>query len=167
MFILSADLDEDDARRSFRRYRDYLQTVRDAFPPSAFALATSDWYFNSKDSRCPHDAHFEAAEFRETGSDERGAPGAVSLTVRLLGPYRDGWIELRYSGLVGYSMRGSDLSRGHRDWRCDELRLSERGRLLHEIEFWGRGEVAAWTVECADVEHLWLAKPGAAQRSTD
>jgi hypothetical protein len=168
LFILTAQLaEDDDARGCFERYRAYLRAAKDAFPPSAYALATSDWYFSASDSRCPHDAWLESAEIGEAGSGKRGEPRSVSLTLRLLGAYRDGWIELKYSGVVGYSMRASNLIRGHRDWRYDEFRLSERGGLVHEIEFWGRGETAAWTIECADVRHIWTATPDAAKQSTE
>ena len=58
-FILAADGRDDDVVNAFRRYQDYLQSLRDTFAPSAFALATSEWYFNFNDHRCPHDAWLE------------------------------------------------------------------------------------------------------------
>jgi hypothetical protein len=54
VFILSADGRDEDVVGAFRRYQDYLQSLKDGFPPSAYALATSDWYFNFNDHRCPH-----------------------------------------------------------------------------------------------------------------
>ena len=52
-FILAADGRYADVVGAFRRYQEYLQSLRDVFPPSAFTLATSDWYFNFNDHRCP------------------------------------------------------------------------------------------------------------------
>ncbi len=40
-FILAADGRDEDVIGRFERYRAYLHSVRDAFPPSAFALAMS------------------------------------------------------------------------------------------------------------------------------
>jgi len=44
---------------------------------------------------------------------------------------------------------------GHDDWRYDEFRLADEGHLIHEIEWWGRGEVARWVIEASDVQFSW------------
>jgi hypothetical protein len=51
-FILSEQRDADVAD-AFRLYRRYLETERHRFPIGAHSLATSDWYFNPEDHRCP------------------------------------------------------------------------------------------------------------------
>jgi len=63
-FLLTSDGRERDVVSAFRRYREYLKSQRSAFPPSAYALATSDWYFDPQDHRCPHDAWLERARGR-------------------------------------------------------------------------------------------------------
>ena len=44
---------------------------------------------------------------------------------------------------------------GHRDWRYDEFRLSDRGHLQHVIEWYNVGEVCQWTIESDDVVASW------------
>jgi len=48
-----------DVREAYRRYQEYLRQNKDEFPPSAFALATAEWYQNPNDHRCPHDGWLE------------------------------------------------------------------------------------------------------------
>jgi hypothetical protein len=123
-FVLAADGRDKDVVGAFRRYRDYLTSVRDAFPPSAYALATSDWYFNSGDHRCPHDAWLESLSLTEASSGARHEIRTLSLRVRLLGAYHDGYIELFYPHVFAYRLSVERGEGGHRDWRYDELRMS-------------------------------------------
>jgi hypothetical protein len=69
-FILSAERG-DDATAAFARYRAYLEQHRDRFPRNAYALATSDWYYDPHEHRCPHDAWLESATLLESGSHPR------------------------------------------------------------------------------------------------
>jgi hypothetical protein len=81
--------------------------------------------------------------------------------VRLLGAYHDGHIELRYANVLRYELNVSDAERGHRDWRYDELRMSDRGHLIHEIEWRGASDVGIWVIEASDLEFRWLPIEGA------
>jgi hypothetical protein len=155
-FILAADGRDDDVVGAFRRYHDYLQSLKHAFPPSAYALATSNWYFDFNDHRCPHDAWLETLDLRELPSGERGGERSLSLTVRFLGAYHDGLIELRYPRVFAYRLNIDHGAAGHRDWRYDELRVSEHGNLVHEIEWAGAGDVGVWIIEASDLEFRWI-----------
>jgi hypothetical protein len=157
-FILAGDGRDDDVDDAFRRYQDYLRSVRKTFPPSAYALATSEWYFDFHDHRCPHDAWLETTCLFEPFSGQRSEVRSQSMKVRLLGAYHDGHIELRYPRLFAYTLNVVDAVRGHRDWRYDELRLSDRGNLVHEIEWWGPRQTGSWVIEASDVEFLWIPK---------
>lgn len=42
--------------------------------------------------------------------------------------------------------------RGHGDWLIDEIRLSDRGLVLHEILF---SSGARWLIESEDIEYTW------------
>jgi hypothetical protein len=159
-FILAADGRDDDVAAAFQRYREYLQSMREVFPPSAFALATSEWYFDFRDRRCPHDACLDSLSLAESSRGERGKEPRLSLNVRLLGAYHDGYIELHYAQVFGYAFRLRCGDDGHRDWRYDELRVSERGYLVHEIEWWGAGETGVWVIEASDLEFRWVPKHG-------
>ena len=72
MFILAEHrATGEDLVANFRRYRDYLSTNRSRFPPQAYELASSEWYFNPKDRRCPHDGWLESLLMDEPASGER------------------------------------------------------------------------------------------------
>jgi len=62
-FILS-DQRATDVEAAFRRYGEYLERRRPDFPRGAYSLATSDWYYDGDDHRCPHDAWLECNAVR-------------------------------------------------------------------------------------------------------
>jgi hypothetical protein len=155
-FILTQDYPDEDAADKFYRYQEYLKSKRDSFPPSAYALATSDWYFRFSDHRCPHDAWLEAANLCESSSGKRGEFRKLSLTIRLLGAYHDGIIELYYPRLFSYALNARDGEHGQRDWLHDEFRVSDTGTLIHEIEWAGLNETGRWLIEASDIEFRWL-----------
>jgi hypothetical protein len=145
-----------DVSAAFRDYREYLRENEARFPPSAYALATSDWYFNFGDHRCPHDSWLEGANFSEPSSGERKEVRSCELTVRLLGAYHDGYIEIEYPEMYSYRFEMPYTSQGHGDWRYDEFRVNEKGHLIHEIEWAMFGHYGSWIIEASDVRHCWL-----------
>jgi len=156
VFILSTDGRDEDVLEAFNSYESYLRSHQVNFPPSAYALATSDWYFGNGDPRAPHDAWLESAEFKELPSGQRQEQRQLSLTVRLLGAYHDGFIELHYPRVFAYSFEMQHSGTGHYDWRYDELRLSENGHLLHEIEWHYADPTGRWLIEASDIIHSWI-----------
>jgi hypothetical protein len=50
----------------FQRYNEYVANSKANFPPRAFELATSDWFYHPGDHRCPHDAWLDAFQLSET-----------------------------------------------------------------------------------------------------
>jgi hypothetical protein len=155
-FILSGDGRDEDVLDAFRRYVEYIEAHQADFPPSAYALATSEWFYNFSNHRCPHDAWLEAVTVSEPSSGKRHERRSCSVSIRLLGAFHDGHIELRYPQVFAYSLSACSAPRGHRDWRYDEFRLSDEGHLIHEIEWWGRERTATWTIVASDVEFGWL-----------
>ena len=150
-----------DARRqsgvvaAFGRYRSYIASLRGKMPPSAFDLASSDWYFDFGDHRCPHDAWLEQITIGESASGERGEIRTTSIRIRLLGAYHDGFFEFHYPRVIRYRLDMIDAEEGHQDWRYDEFRLSEDGHVIHEIEWSGAGDAARWVIVASDVEYKW------------
>ncbi|HUP28254.1 MAG TPA: hypothetical protein VM409_07450 [Chloroflexia bacterium] len=59
----------------------------------------------------------------------------------------EGYLDLRYKGVVYYSFNAA-----FGDWLLDEVRLSQAGRLVHEIELIS---ATYWTIECEDIEVEW------------
>jgi hypothetical protein len=79
----------------------------------------------------------------------------VAITVRLLGAYHDGIIEMHYPRVFEYCFNSTSLDRGHRDWRYDEFRVSDEGHLIHEIEWCGSQDIRSWFIEASDVHFKW------------
>jgi len=157
MFIL-ADQRESDVVGAFARYKEYLESNRSRFPKSAFALATSDWYFGDSDHWAPHDSWLESVQIIEPSSGNRHEIRAASITIRLLGAYHDGYIELHYPNVFEYRLTADALGQGHGDWRYDEFRLNENGHLVHEVEWASFGVTNSWLIVASDVEHKWIPK---------
>jgi hypothetical protein len=157
MFILGPQRDID-AEASFQKYEAYLKNERVRFPPSAYALATSDWYFGFSDHRAPHDAWLEALTISEPSAGERNEQRETSITIRLLSAYHDGHIELHYPRVFEHSLVSAQLRQGQGDWRYDEFRLNQRGHLVHEIEWAAFGATNNWVIAASDVHHKWLPK---------
>lgn len=149
-FILSEQRDED-VGNAFRRYRDYLAKHRRLFPRSAYALATSDWYFDFDDRRCPHDAWLEHVLISEPSAGGRHQYRKVAITITLLGAYHDKRLIFTYPTVHSYRLMHDDVGLGHRDWRYDEFRVSETGHLVHEIQWRGLSEAGSWVIVADDV----------------
>jgi hypothetical protein len=164
VFILSNDGRYEDSpdgvRRAFERYHDYLKQNETAFPSGAYQLATSDWFYYPNDHRCPHDAWLESLQMKE--SSVRKALKPCSISIRLLGAYHDGHIEITYPRVFSYSLQcfmPGDVGT-HGDWWYDEFRLSERGHLIHEIEWapQSQNNPFSWTIEASDIDFRWIPK---------
>lgn len=154
-FILSNERDAGPAKLSeaFEAYRRYLASNRARFPVGAYALASSDWYFDANDHRSPHDGWLESITLEEHGTGARRATRSNSIRIVLLGAYHDCRIELIYPKVYSYRLGSRDSRTGAGDWRYDEFRLTEDGRVLHEIE-WIRGHAhgTSWLIEADDVQ---------------
>src|SRR5437762_14366282 len=103
-FILS-DQRATDVEAAFRRYGEYLERRRPDFPRGAYSLATSDWYYDGDDHRCPHDAWLESVRLSEPAMGWRQGIRTVGMQIGLRGSYHDGPIELRYRGVFRYHYR--------------------------------------------------------------
>lgn len=160
MFILADQRkgSPDDVAASFRRYQEYLHTTRRRFPPLAHRLATSGWYFDPTDHRCPHDGWLEELVITEPASGKRSQHRIVSIRVRLLDAYHRGHIELVYPQVFRYQITSAGAGAGHGDWLYDELRVSDEKHLIHEIEWWRAGELERWLIEASDVAYTWTVR---------
>jgi hypothetical protein len=155
VYILSAQLEEN-PDTAFERYRLYLKQVWERLPPGAREFIEADWYFDSRDHRCPHDAWLEEARIFEPHSGARKENRHAAIQVRLLGAYHDGHIELSYREVSSYSFAVQRAGRGHRDWLHDEIRSGADGGVIHEIEWCGSQETGRWLIQAADVEYRWV-----------
>ncbi len=141
--------------KSWRRYQEYLRQHQQQFPPGAFAIATSDWWYDFNDHRSPHDAWLESVTFSEPSSGERSEIRHTQLRVRLLAAYHDGFIELCYPRVFRYTLQSADCARGLGDWCYDEFTLSPDAHVIHEIEWTFKHR---WIIEASDLEYQWIPK---------
>lgn len=152
LYTLGAQLDAV-AKVAEKRYRKYLMSVGDKFPPNAFALAILDWNFVFSNYGCPHHAWLNSAKVFEDATGDREQGRHVGIETVLLGAYHDLLLTLRYVGVVNHTLSGCGLngSGGHYDWRYDELRLSDEELLIREIEWASAIDQGRWLIECEDV----------------
>jgi hypothetical protein len=155
MFLVNGK--SSDFRKNWEAYQEYLHDVQARMPAAARDFALSEWHYDPQDHRCPHDAWLETVTVREPAQGERQQHRKIDIQIVLLGAYHDGKIELRYPEVASYYIaRGFDSSSrgkkiGHGDWLTDEVRLSDTGGIIHEIEF----ERGIWIIEARDIEYYW------------
>lgn len=152
-YVLRKDGSQDSTESfiaSWRLYREYLATIADRLLPSTREFALADWHHNYKDSRAPHDAWLESLAVYETASGARQEHRQSHIKLRLLGAYHDGHIEINYQNVKRYYI-GCEFP-AHGDWDQDEIRLSDSGAVIHEIEIGG----TSWLIECEDIHYVWL-----------
>lgn len=73
----------------------------------------------------------------EPSSGERSEVRGLEIHVRLFGAYHDGYLNLAYERVRSYSLDTPGqfwlppYGVGHGDWLVDEVRLSDRGFVIH------------------------------------
>jgi len=135
-------------------YPAYLESIKGRLPRNALAFASAPWHYTPDDRRCPHDSWVEQLQITAAASGQRNEVRGLEISVRLLGAYHDGHIEILYTNVQRYTMEISRLegsADGHGEWLIDEIRLSQSAKVIHEVQF-VRGR---WTIECDDVTYHW------------
>lgn len=152
MFILTTDLrgaDLQQQRGQWAAYETYLESLKELIPPSAYAFATADWHYDSHHPQCPHDAWVESLHIIEEGVGDRRQHRKLSIKLSLLGAYHDGYIDICYEDISRYQITSN--APNHGDWLYDEVRASDDGQVIHEIELTN----GAWFIECKDIRVKW------------
>jgi hypothetical protein len=155
MFLVNGK--SSDFRTNWENYQEYLQGIQGRLPEAARKFTLSDWHYDPQDHRCPHDARLESVAIREPAEGERQQDRKIDIQIVLLGAYHDGKIEIHYPDVASYYIaRGFDSSNrgkqiGHGDWLTDEVRLSDTGLVIDEIEF----EEGIWVIEAGNIEYTW------------
>lgn len=153
MFILRKDIGDDslkDQDGGWHKYQQYLESVKHRMPKSARDFALAEWHYDFRDHRCPHDGWVEYVDILEDAQGERGEIRNVQINVRLLAAYHDGYIDLTYRNVRSYRISAS--SSNHGDWLYDEVRISEGGAVVHEVEL----DNSHFYIECDDIEYEWV-----------
>ena len=135
-----------------RAYTEYLQSVKERLPLSAFEFATAAWHYDYSDHRCPHDSWVESLTIDEPARGGRFEDRSLRISTRLLGAFHDGHLLLDYADVLMYSLESPKTRSGHGDWLFDEIRLSENGFVLHEVLF---SNDSLWLIEAKDISCQW------------
>ncbi len=98
----------------------------------------------------------EKISISEPSEGKRHEIRQASLKIELMGAYHDGWIEFYYPRVYSFLLNSYAVESGHQDWRYDELRLSNSGLLVHEIEWSGPSDTARWRIEADDIIYSWI-----------
>lgn len=152
MFILRKDrpnnsLEEWDLK--WYQYQQYLKSISLHLPESAQAYALADWHYNHLDHRAPHDAWLQRLEISESVSNDVRHAQNGRIVATLLGAYHDGIIEIEYVDVLSYAIQRNTGLLG--DWQYDEVRISDDGSVLHEVEF----DEGSWLVVCRNLAYRW------------
>lgn len=152
--------DIEQKKQAWKKYRQYLDSIRDKLPKTTADFALADWHYNSDDHKCPHDSWVESINISEPLINETKSERRIDISVRLLGAFHDGNIQLDYKNVTSYKLEAPNDAEykkyrersGHGDWLIDEVRLTESGNVFHEVIFrWG----AQWSIECEELEYRW------------
>ena len=151
MFILSDDWDSSENPNAVvvahNRYMSYLEQNRSSFPASAYEFATAKWHHDFSNNKALHDSMLANVSVDETG---KYGDRSINIEVSLLGAFQDGHLNLNYQDVSFYQLGTS--THEHTTIDRDEIRLSENGRVLHEIVWW---QNIRWLIECADIKVDW------------
>jgi hypothetical protein len=155
----SPGLKPDEIAARWNAYRQYLASIQDRLLAGARTYATSDWHMDHQHSRSPHDAWVESVVIQEPARGDRKEARAIEIVIELLASSHDGRIRFTYTQVRSYALgvppefEMPPLNVGHGDWLVDEVRLSDRGLIVHEILL-SRGSL--WAIEATDLRYEWL-----------
>ncbi len=155
VYILANERDNSSFGSSGDRYRKYLEENKSKFPKNAYELATSTWWFDFSNHKCPHDSWLEKISIVEPAEGERNEKRSTNIEVKLLGAYHDGYIKLKYRNVTSFKIDAFNVKEGHSDWCYDEFRISSNNLLIHEIEWSGYQDASNWLIESEDIEYSW------------
>lgn len=143
-------------KSNFEAYMAYLTAIRHRLPPSVYDFAVADWHYDFTLPKCPHDAWVQEIRIKEIAEGSRGENRRTQIEIILLGAYQDRLLKLLYLDVKSYSSISPESPHG--DWVIDEIRLSESGLVVHEIEFRSKSTI---TIECRDIlfQEELIAKP--------
>jgi hypothetical protein len=153
--VLHKSNDPERVKQALDAYHVYLESVGQLLPKAAYEFAAAPWHYDYSDRRCPHDSWVESLLIQEPSSGDRKEIRKVEISIRLLAAFHDCYLELSYKDVHSYSIFGnvSATRSAHGDWLTDEVRLSDRKLVLHEILF---SSGSRWAIECGDLKFQQL-----------
>ena len=141
--------------RRYEQYKEYLESIREKLPKSAYEFATASWHYG-EDPRNPHDYVIQSFDLLQIKADSQGTHQEPSLDIRIMvnTNYEGGWLRLTYKSVHTLSLSTSEAISpiDTTGWRVDEIELSENGFVAHLVRF---DCDINWRIECEDIEFGW------------
>ena len=159
MYILSKDIDSlsyEESKRRFSEYKEYLETIKGKLSFFPINFIFEEWYTDIASHKCIHDSWLDKVLISEDDENK------VTITLKLLGAYHDGFITLKYSDVQYYKLNrneSSTIKSSHGDLRYEEFRLDEDGNQIHEFDWYTLDENAAFLIACRHIEYIWEEIP--------
>jgi hypothetical protein len=148
-FILSASRDSASYSYDlFTKYLEYLASVKEFFPQSAYLIASDPEWYRFHD-HCVHDSRL----LIYLVSNEDYNDGSSTTTIKLSLMCLNRKIKtIFYKKVVKYALhQNSDSARG--EWRFDEFSLYAPGVFKHTIE-WSDGSIWQICAEGMEIEEI-------------
>ncbi|PYV06492.1 MAG: hypothetical protein DMG10_01680 [Acidobacteria bacterium] len=156
---LGATAAPDLIKSKWNAYLRYIRSLEGRLPAAAYAYASAELHSDYEHEKSPHDSWIERVVIEEPFSGLRREVRAINIAIDLLAASHAARIRFTYPGVQSYEL-GAPLefetppaSVGHGDWLADEVQLSERGYVMHQIRF-SRG--ALWRIEALDLRYEWV-----------
>jgi WD40 repeat protein len=138
------DIPTSEIESRFSDYYEYVESIKSRLTDSTYAFASVSRY--PEDVLTIHGAWLESLSLDVIASGRRLEDRASDISVRLLGAFHDGYIELRYVNATSFSFVPVQ------EWQYDEIHLTKEGRVIHTIRF---DENSHWIIECDSISHEW------------
>jgi hypothetical protein len=166
--IYDGESEFDFMRQCHENYRNYLASIKDSAPRSAYEFAAAEWHYHPGDRRSPHDASIISVEMCYVDPTAKPAENHLEIKVKLQGAWHKDKMLLTYKNVEYYNLQKSALTgvlaknfkrphAEHGEWLVDEMHISPEGLVIHEIEW---ASSASWTVQCEDIEFIWIPNGG-------
>ncbi|MGD9562836.1 MAG: hypothetical protein AB7F88_11405 [Pyrinomonadaceae bacterium] len=127
-------------------YVSYLESIRDRLPEHVMQFASDpDLFYRSF-----HDSWLDYLNIVEVAAGERMEERSTEIEVRLLGPFHDRRVFIRYKGVIEYQFRADNVEKGHGDLLLHEVHLGDDSELIHELEF---DRHRTMVIRCRDLIH--------------
>ncbi|MBT9513547.1 MAG: hypothetical protein IV104_14510 [Acidovorax sp.] len=118
----------------------YLNANQGKFPLEAINFALDQRNYDLTSHQSLHDAWLEWFLVSEPATGARSETRGIQIECRLLGPFHDCYIELKYIDVQEYKITAGRVTKnplvGHGDLLMHEMRI-ERSYLIHEMVFSG------------------------------
>ncbi|WP_020394444.1 hypothetical protein [Thiolinea disciformis] len=150
-YILAKDERDKNTSAAFKKYYQYIESIKDFIPLNLYDLINSGWYYDFNDHRSPHDAWLDSLFFQE--SRKFNDIKEINLFITLAGAFNDSKLKFSYKNIISLDIKTYNLKDGHGDWRYDEFRLSSSGYLIHEIEWYNYSLTTNWIIEAESIEY--------------